>query len=117
MKNKFSSGGIIEAFTRRVYEAVESYIANPFKYAADAQLQISPDDLTVTLAESDSVMPDCICVEIGDVGGLAEAIEELRKSGEWEEMGKNSFAYYKSHYSKDILMNEMERFIERAIGK
>ena len=58
-----------------------------------------------------------LCVEIGDVGGLAEAIEELRKSGEWEEMGKNSFAYYKSHYSKDILMNEMERFIERAIGQ
>ena len=73
MKNKFSSGGIIEAFTRRVYEGVESYIANPFKYAADAQLQISPDDLTVTLAESDSVMPDCICVEIG---GLVEVTPE-----------------------------------------
>ncbi len=72
MKSKFSSK-IIEAFTRRVYEAVESYIANPFKYAADAQLQISPDDLTVTLADSDSEMPDCMCVE---VGGLVEVTPE-----------------------------------------
>lgn len=53
-----------------------------------------------------------VCVEIGDAGGLAEAIQELRQSNECEEMGRNSFIYFTSHYSKDKLMNEMDGFIE-----
>ncbi|MDE6100635.1 MAG: hypothetical protein K2G01_06275, partial [Paramuribaculum sp.] len=43
------------------------YIADPFRYAADALLRISPENLTVTLSDAEEILPDCESIRVGDL--------------------------------------------------
>lgn len=53
-----------------------------------------------------------LCTEIGDEGALAEGIKTLMKIN-CPDMGINARAYYKSHFDKTRLMDEMDVFISQ----
>lgn len=53
-----------------------------------------------------------ICCEIGDAEQLAEGIRKLTKS-DLGSMRENSRKYYKEHFDKKKLMDQMERYFEK----
>lgn len=57
-----------------------------------------------------------ICTELGNPDGLARGIKELMKS-DINLMGQNARKYFESHFDKKTLMDEMDKFIARALIK
>ena len=51
-----------------------------------------------------------ICTEIGDARSLAEGIKKIM-SMDIKELGKNSRAYFESHFVKKMLMDEMDKYL------
>ena len=54
---------------------------------------------------------DCgVCVPIGDVESLANAILSLIGNPELSHMGENALTYSKKHFDKKMLMDELEKY-------
>ena len=55
---------------------------------------------------------DCgLCCSIGDAEALADGIRRLMKMDN-ERLGRNAETYFREHFDKTSLMDEMDRYFE-----
>lgn len=54
-----------------------------------------------------------ICVDSGDILGLADAIEEIVSMNQKkrEKLGNNGWSYYREHFERDYNLNRLEKFV------
>jgi glycosyltransferase involved in cell wall biosynthesis len=58
---------------------------------------------------------DCgICCEIGDAEALAMGVKQMMTSDR-DVMGTNARSYFEAHFSKSMLMDEMDTYIKRQV--
>lgn len=91
-------------FAKTIPAKLQSYMACGIPIVASA------------IGETKKIIEDAqcgICCNIGDADELATGIRKLMNIDDLTEMSENAYIYYKRHFDKEQLMNEMEEYFVR----